>query len=152
MKIIFLDFDGVIVHKGSPLKGIILQPSSECLARLRRITSEGGAKIVVSSSWRLFHPIEELRAALGDAGEIIGLTEDLWVDRVSDSRPSEIKKWLGERRGEVRSYIVLDDLNMKGFGFRMIAVNKGWELGGLQDRHVERALRALGKPLSPSGQ
>ena len=57
MKIVFLDFDGVI-NQGS---GRWLVPLVE---RLNRITGMTGAKIVVHSSWRYDRPVEVLREVL----------------------------------------------------------------------------------------
>ena len=62
MKIIFLDFDGVmdtayydhVLHKegkpGNDKYGTIFDPY--CVQNLKRIIDETGAKIVVSSSWK----------------------------------------------------------------------------------------------------
>jgi hypothetical protein len=47
-KIIFLDVDGVI----NTVKHHFSKFDEECLERIRRIITETGAKVVVSSSWR----------------------------------------------------------------------------------------------------
>lgn len=64
MKVIFLDFDGVmdtayydnyLNYMGLPEKdkyGVVFDP--DCIANLRRIIDETGAGIVVSSTWKDF--------------------------------------------------------------------------------------------------
>lgn len=103
MKIIFLDFDGVIVtahtryHSGDPY----------CVHLLNRVIKKTEAKIVVSSSWRVGCTVEELQTELkgwGVDGEVIDKTPH--IHRVI--RGLEIDQWLREHP-DVKSYVILDD-------------------------------------------
>ena len=81
MKIIFLDVDGVLnnaddsdyhVHKG----GCDFY-SPKCVSLLNQITGATGAKIVVSSTWRLSKTVEQLQIKfkeMGITGEVIDKT------------------------------------------------------------------------------
>lgn len=81
MKIIFLDIDGVLNHQqwyGSELYKDF--PSKENYERqqfctwtielLNNLTDETGAKIVVSSSWRLGRTVQQLQELF----ELVGIT------------------------------------------------------------------------------
>ena len=95
MRIVFLDIDGVInrcdtYSSGAPWRhedtGVLRIPVEPvCMVRLNRLIAETGAKVVISSSWRLFAKWEELAPALaryGLVGEVIGETPDLVNDPV----------------------------------------------------------------------
>jgi hypothetical protein len=95
MNIIFLDIDGVLNHPGTYCEaapwrreaGEILRVpvASECMARLNPLVDETGARIVISSSWRLFAHWQDLGPALkryGLTGEVIGETPDLINDAI----------------------------------------------------------------------
>jgi hypothetical protein len=154
VKVIFLDFDGVIVVSPN-----FREPNRGCVARLNEIVRRSGAVVVVSSSWRIIHPLDELRALLleaGFVGEVIDKTP--YVCYESDtpsrlpiahaSRGREIRTWLGEHP-EVESYVVLDD----DFDYdplpagRWVLVKNGIFDGGLQQTHVAKACALLAQPL-----
>ena len=134
MKIIFLDIDGVlnrtdtrdtrVVTEQEPLP-IPIEPA--CMARLCRLIAETGAKVVISSSWRLFARWQDLGPALvrhGLVGDVIGETPDLanddvWLEnwRVREGAPFkyehlergwEIREWLAAHP-EVTGFVILDD-------------------------------------------
>lgn len=86
MRIVFLDIDGVLNHSAtrgamwSEDEPLPIPIAPECMARLNRLIAETGAKIVISSSWRLFARWEDLGPALmrhGLVGDVIGETPDL---------------------------------------------------------------------------
>jgi hypothetical protein len=121
MKVVFLDIDGVLNHgnsRSAPLataaEPLPLPIAPECMARLNRLIAETGAKIVISSSWRLFARWQDLGPALirqGLIAEVIGGTPDLvnddvwlehWRDRKGEpfayeklERGWEIREWMG---------------------------------------------------------
>lgn len=92
MKIIFLDIDGVLnTARTLPLKekyveieGTIIgfnQLDKDCINQLNRVTDKTGAKIVISSSWRIgcrtpakFEILKKHLRDEGVTGEIIGRT------------------------------------------------------------------------------
>jgi hypothetical protein len=119
MKIIFLDFDGVlnVIPQGHDNHGGIFHP--EFINNLGRIIEETGAKIVVSSTWR-HSGLEKLRLMWKDRlypGDIIGITPDLrWrtspdkmeLNEEEYIRGDEIESWLN-LHSEVTNYVILDD-------------------------------------------
>ena len=182
MKVLFLDIDGVLNNPGtyggangvyrrdrdtmdqaerSALLQVPIAP--ECMARLNRIIAETGAKIVISSSWRLFARWEDLGPALARYGliaEVIGETPDLvndpvWLGawRTREGAPfayerlergMEIAEWLKERT-DVESFAILDDCSdMASVKDRLVLCDP---VIGLDDPDVERAVWLLtGKP------
>jgi hypothetical protein len=115
MKIIFLDFDGVLVTPRTYRLQSAGQASPEprCIAALNRITRATGARIVVTSAWRSGRTIRELARLLkawGVEGKVFSKTARLVGDnrrwRGSD-RQREIILWLLGRN--IESYVILDD-------------------------------------------
>ena len=110
MKVIFLDFDGVLnTPKGYWNKDNIKQ--------LNRICDLTGAIVVVSSSWKMSHGVDALRELLinaGFTGLLFGTTPDL-------RKQTKSGLWLGVDRGvEILAwikqyapikYIAIDDIN-----------------------------------------
>ena len=137
MKIIFLDIDGVLNNDLwfqnwqdyiSLCKEKIDHAERQwfdprCVAVLNDITDSTGAKIVVSSSWRIGRTVEGLKTLLeeiGVTGEVISKTPSLSFSGLKDydysvPRGNEIKAWL-ETNKEILSvkiskvkYVILDD-------------------------------------------
>lgn len=121
-RIVFLDFDGVLatddyddvlIGKGSRLRdnfGRVFDPS--CVAALRRVVDSTGADIVITSSWRHYLNILELRLMWWlrkMPGKIVGRTP-----RVSGDRGLEIQRWLSRHR-DVEGYVILDDMDQRQF-------------------------------------
>lgn len=108
-KIILLDFDGVVIpftKKYQKMHPAL--PSLEAVATLNAIIKETGAKIVVTSAWRLFATIEALDACIkkwGVVGDVIGKAPHL----PSDSRGLEILSWLQDSSGKTEEFVVIDD-------------------------------------------
>ena len=130
LKLIFLDFDGVLNNQlwyvatrgkrvdESTGKRIVDDIDPKSIEYLNVLVNETGAKVVVSSTWRLSRVVKELQEILdrnGFQGEVIGKTEDL---RVAGSnyvlRGNEIYHWLNKHTPEslgydAINYIILDD-------------------------------------------
>lgn len=118
MKVIFLDFDGVLVNRNSLLARRVRSPfgldhkaDATCVEQLNRVIEATGAKIVVSSAWRLTFEITQLRELLnwwGVKGEVIGKTPNIiegWA-----RRGDEIEAWLVLHPGEeVDAFVIIDD-------------------------------------------
>ena len=153
-KLIFLDVDGVLnneeVFRNRPSKytdpGIIFD--DECVKRLNRIIKETDAKLVLSSTWRLY---KGHRDALYDVnysgikGEFIGETPDLIYDISRETcRGMEIEEWLNNHwDGGTCRFIILDDDNdMDPYMNHLIQTR--FEVG-LTDEIVEKAINALNK-------
>jgi hypothetical protein len=102
MKIIFLDIDGVLnCQKTTERFHGFVSIDPKLVKRLNRILKETDAKIVLSSTWRLFE----------DNKEILEKTGIKYID-VTPSfhglRGEEINDWLS-KHPEVDRYVILDD-------------------------------------------
>jgi len=170
MKIIFLDFDGVLnsssfILNQRKLKGMKGMMKDEdwlnpvMIGRLNAIIIATDAKVVISSDWRLDGTIEyhtKLLKSLGFAGEIINQTPVI----PDQSRSEEIQMWLHyskEIDDEVESFVVLDDddniHNCSGVFFTTPIKDRHvltsmWS--GLEDVHVAQAIEILNMPWIPN--
>ncbi len=133
-KIIFLDFDGVL-NSGDNSRAISqlsfddpdkvntsiagFEIDERCVRWLTYIINSTGAKIVVSSSWRLNYTLEEMRAIwkhFNLPGELIGYTpfiDNEFAEMFDGAeikpieRGKEIERWLDENK--VDKYCIIDD-------------------------------------------
>jgi hypothetical protein len=151
MKIVFLDFDGVL----NSLSDVAFSGASNCfqaafIGRLNAIVQASGAKVVVSSTWRVHHSIDELRGLLrvsGFEGEIIGCTPVFSYEHaqgLSDIgviRCNEIQAWIDAHPVPLTSFVILDDLDLAPLSAYQIKTDM--EVG-LCDIHVAEALAVLG--------
>lgn len=122
MKVIFLDFDGVITTLKSKYK---LDPDK--MALIGRILDATDAKIVISSSWRRFSlekTIKEItdtsKFNVGDnpfpyPDAVIGVTERMYSFCYPDNdrhfglpRGVEIQHYIDTHK-EIEQYVILDD-------------------------------------------
>ena len=115
MKVIFLDFDGVlnVIPQGHDEFGGIFHP--EFVDNLKRIIDETGAKLIISSSWRHsgLDKMKRMWEFRGYPGEIIGVTPDLYrfldfEGQRTMVRGDEIQAIL-DREPEITNYVILDD-------------------------------------------
>jgi len=122
MKIIFLDFDGVMNNRQWSLDAwdkhnnpYLFDPQN--VAALNRITDQTGAKIVISSSWRHGWDLPKLRAHLLEQGvkaEVIDITPTgSLMDHFPEDwgRGHEIDLWLKEHTDGKAVFVILDDDN-----------------------------------------
>lgn len=155
MKVIFLDFDGCLnseasfrmemakskrlgvpIHVGNTLSEVAcsnLQYVLNCVPDL---------KIVISSTWRLLHSLEELKGTLAsygvDSTRVIGITPNT----PSKCRGHEIQLWLN-RHPKVEDFIVMDDsYDMDGVDQNKI-IYTTWS-DGLLLTQAKRAVKQLG--------
>jgi len=164
MKIIFLDIDGVLNCAESFKKRMKLVakreldyhrfdwPSFPYVGHLNSIIEATNAKIVISSTWRLLHPLDgndfsgrctsglrDIFKLTGILGEIIDKTPEF----INRFRGYEIKAWLKDHP-EVKNYVIIDDSSdmledqMNNF------VKTTWEKG-LQQEHADKAIGILNK-------
>lgn len=125
MKVIFLDYDGVVnnlvFHKidGEPdfyceaLEDYCGRDYKvndfQAIAWLNKICREFNTKIVVSSTWRGRNDYAECLYKAGFKGEVIGRTPFLVEHIYHETRGREIKMWLDDHAGEIEDFIILDD-------------------------------------------
>lgn len=119
--ILFLDVDGVLnshayVARGGSLSCRTDGLDPEAVAQLQRIVDETGCSIVLSSTWRLIHPLAEMRGRLISKGmrhpcPIRDKTPDLSRDGGTVERHCrglEVNAWI-DRIGYEGRYVCLDD-------------------------------------------
>ena len=131
MKVIFLDCDGVLnstfwyysdLNPGN-INGEDGDIDPKCVERVLKICKETGAKIVISSDWKLSWPGAKIRLEKAGfpEGLIIDKTPEAWSwgmskrdymlggdDSVDYSRGKEIDMWL-EKHEDVTNFVILDD-------------------------------------------
>ena len=154
-KIIFLDFDGVMVtdrHQsqltasGNPLRddsGAIFDPVR--VKFLQEIIDATGACIVVTSTWKItlgLDGIQQMWEARNLPGKVVGVTPD--IDPIH--RGNEIEAWIAANPGAVR-YAILDDCPILDF-FReeqLLHLFKVDERTGLDNDTVKLVIEHLRK-------
>lgn len=122
MKVIFLDIDGVLnytqwyVSDRNPgnLNGEEGDIDPMCADRINHICEETGAKIVLSSDWRINWPfcVDRIEKGGIKKGLIVDKTpEHMWIEHASEefkSRGCEIDDWLFQHP-ECDRYVIIDD-------------------------------------------
>ncbi len=134
MKIIFLDYDGVV-------NTLIWDESGKCgynfpddgkvnnyqaVMWLNELCKKTGAKIVVSSTWRYTCHDISYQDCLYNGGlnkniEIIGCTERFG----NETRTAEIKSYL-YKHPEIKDYVILDDEDVSDSHFVKCNANYGF--------------------------
>lgn len=114
MKVIFLDFDGVLNTEKYICEcgeyGVVIAPSA--MAILKRIIDKTKAKIVLSTSWREHWSknAEECDSTGKKINEIFSLFGMTVFDKTGEfgSREEEIEAWL-KLHPETENFVVVDD-------------------------------------------
>jgi hypothetical protein len=150
MKVLFLDFDGVLnsyeFMRCSPGRMDRLDPAA--VMRLNAIVDRSGAKVVISSTWRLKRSLDVLRMTLADLGfrgEVIDRTPDLMGHGFVDpyvARCHEIQTWIDGRGEPLESYAILDDAYLEDVAQFLVRTETET---GLLDEHVIAVLELLGE-------
>jgi hypothetical protein len=156
VKVIFLDFDGVLNSRSRWKECQKVDPRSpsaliDPLAawRVKQLIAQTGAKVVVSSSWRHIHPLEQLKGFLWK----YGISRDLIIGKTPriGRRGHEIRAWLkkyneNHENNPVTNYLILDDDPDAGGGGvdRNRLVKTEWETGLLAD-HLLKGIAVLGR-------
>lgn len=114
----------------------------EYVERLNRIIGRTSAWCVLSSSWRKARELGEIQRTLESCG-FVGQLVDKTPEKFSYvPRHREIKWWLADRsHAKPDAFVILDDDQEAGVGLTEHYVHVP---NGLQDEHVERAVRVLG--------
>jgi hypothetical protein len=130
MRVVFLDFDGVLNARTTEADDACEMWSAAWLDevmvhRLASLVERTRAEVVVSSSWRQRRSPEELAAILeerGFSGGVFDVTSRLPRPPEGERlvRAAEIRAWLAHHP-DVRSFVILDDEA---------------DFGELADRHV----------------
>ena len=156
MKIVFLDFDGVMnsfdwVQTQAGVRNGLHTIDPGAVRRLQRIIDATGAYIVISSSWRYAHSLNDLQKILREAGlndqsfsrfEVRShLVIDVTPNSMDGFRSREIQRWLD--RNPTHRFVILDDSHDADIDGHFVQTT--WE-HGLQDEHVDRAIEILNRP------
>ena len=151
MKVIFCDVDGVLNNRGTTDRspGGYRGVSNVLIHKLRRIVEATGAKIVLSSDWRLIRNIpgrkKDYRYLVRKLRIVCSLSIYDHTDDISwEMRGREILKYLKDHP-EVTAYAVLDDIPFRDFSegdlpAHLVLTDDRY---GLTDKDVERAVRIL---------
>jgi hypothetical protein len=130
--LIFLDIDGVLNSQlylvstraeriGKSERSINDDLDPQAVTRLNDLCASTGAKVVITSTWRLNRAVDELQSILesrGFTGEAIDKTEDLRRGEAADCilRGNEILHWIkghpelcGAPYWDYKRYVILDD-------------------------------------------
>ncbi len=148
LRVVFTDFDGVLnntkttvqyrhpVRPGGAMVGI--DPAN--VSVFNDLLAAIPLKIVITSSWRWTHSLDELRAILSNAGvrgEVIGKTGTDYPG----NRGKEIQAWI-DKNGPVDSFVVLDDSEeMDHLTPKLVRTSTAT---GMQEKHVQAALKLFG--------
>jgi len=143
-KVIFLDFDGVIVTKQN-----YNEPDPGLLDKLHKIIKATDPYIVISSDWKKYNSTDKLRKLI-QYDKIIGITPRLntrWFDiEMFESggtfvpRGTEIKTWM-EQAFVPEKFVILDDFDhLEPFLDRLIQTDPNI---CLTDEQVKLAIRML---------
>lgn len=160
MKIIFLDFDGVLNslfhfqelrRQGLAQERIMDSLEPGMVERLNKIIDATGAKVVISSTWRKLHSVGELKDFLIKYGfrhveKILGVTPTLNTDR-----GIEIEKWLVDFKARlnysddpISSFVILDDNSDMVHAHLLCRLVLTTWIDGMEDEHVDKAIEILG--------
>jgi len=157
MKVIFFDIDGVVncsdTKERSPSKVIGVEQSKITL--IKQIIDATGAKLVLSSTWRIGWFYEETGSHDRDEQDWHYLRDEfskqgLWffdytpLDK-SRHRGTEIQTWLDKWEDEIDAYVVIDDSMYDIWEMHeghLIETSFGY---GIQDEHVRQAIKILGE-------
>lgn len=142
-KIVFLDCDGVVSAFGS---SVFFEKA--LMQRLKRIVQESGAKIVLSSAWRV--------SAFGRGEVTRNLVEcglptfiDITPNFPTSTRTEEIMHWIKENKEKygIVNFVALDDIPLVNsaddpefFAKHAVCTNP---FMGLTDIDVDKALECL---------
>ena len=122
MKILFLDFDGVLVplKSNTERKSFFGKPAymfdQEAVTILNNIVEQTNCEIVVSSDWKLHWTLIELREIFklnGISKEIFAVTDNLSVFNSSNRvllRATEIAAYVTVN--DIKNYCAVDDLDL----------------------------------------
>ena len=158
MKVIFLDIDGVLNHDNwyiskefkalNTSDDVELDVDPKCAERINKICEETGAKIVISSDWRISWYGTNIRLERGGIKPeyILDKTpERIWIDipGFDHSRGAEIDDWL-VFHPECKNYVIIDDrIDFKDYQqSHFVHVNAH---NGLTDELMRKAINILNK-------
>lgn len=167
MRIVFLDFDGVVTtnssYRGAPCIEVpqawgppetvwtnppgLLVPG--LVANVQALCEASEASIVISSDWRKMHRFDDLVAWLRSSGlsaPVVGATPVLHTPR-----GLEIQAWVEQNSLTPQDLVILEDEeDVRPYRGRQVRTAFGGPRQGFTERHLRTALRMWG--LAPPGR
>lgn len=149
MKVIFLDFDGVLNSEKYIRKceccGVIIDPARMFL--LKQIVDATEAVIVLSTSWREHWNIkkencDETGIHINIIFQQHGLNIFDKTPKLSSGRENEIKMWLDEHN-EIEGFVVIDDAFLSADYLSGHFVKTSNYRNGLEEQDVKTAIEIL---------
>lgn len=160
MKIIFLDMDGVVncsefFDKTSKERESLTREDEslfwtmmidpEAVERLNTLIERSGAQVVLSSSWRIAHPLKMVEKYLklrGFKSELIDKTPNHVLPGMQHRRGNHIQVWLDENKDkDIEKFVILDD-DSDMEHLMPYLVQTSW-YRGFEEAHIEKALKVL---------
>ena len=154
LKIIFLDFDGVLdtAFYDSYLEQSNMPSCDDCgrpifdpvcIGYLKQIVERTSAQIVVSSDWKYYDSLEDLRKMWESrqmSGNLFDVTPNLKI-----SRGAEICGWINGK-ANISNYVIIDDLGFENFNEDQLDyLVTGNPFYGIDDVICQRAIEILNK-------
>jgi hypothetical protein len=166
MKVIFLDFDGVLNSQGSFLfetrkrKGMRKKNKQEigpvnetldpvCCSNFQYVLDKlPDVKIVISSSWRTMFDLEWLKSKLASYGIDSSRVIDKTPEILFKDRGVEIEAWLNSHTElNITAFAIIDD-NFIGGGYEYEVVLTSWNAGFTLE-HARKTIQVLGCKVDP---
>jgi hypothetical protein len=117
-----------------------------CIKVLNEIVADGGADVVVSSTWRYGKTVAELQEILESEGFVGRVLDKTPIGAAGADRGDEIAAWLSEHA--VAGYVIIDDhVDMGPLRTHLVQTHPA---RGLQPADATRALAILMQPI-PGG-
>ena len=143
-RVIFLDIDGVLAPILRWDRYGDLDPA--CIKVLNEIVADGGADVVVSSTWRYGKTVAELQQILDAEGFDGRVVDKTPIGAPGADRGDEIAAWLAEHA--VAGYVIIDDhVDMGTLRTHLVQTHPA---RGLQPADATRAIAILLQPI-PGG-
>lgn len=142
-KIIFLDFDGVIVTQSSRFNSF----DPECMKHLKFIIDKTNAFIVISSTWRKFDSLIKLKQMFEPFGLFNRVIDITPVHNDNDwGRGKEIEAWLNlphPLSWNINGFVIIDDdTDMEPFMDHLVQTDSHV---GLQEKDIEKCVKILNR-------
>jgi hypothetical protein len=143
-RVVFLDIDGVLAPILRWDRYGDLDPA--CIKVLNEIVADGGADVVVSSTWRYGKTVAELQQILDAEGFDGRVVDKTPIGAPGADRGDEIAAWLAEHA--VAGYVIIDDhVDMGTLRTHLVQTHPA---RGLQPADATRAIAILSQPI-PGG-
>lgn len=147
MKVIFLDFDGVLNSNKYFINSTENQPfflEDEKMELLKNIINETNAKIVLSTSWREIWGIDlEISKKLKEYFDSYNIDIFDVTPCINYNRVDEINFWIKQHK--IRSFVILDDITGPWYNLESNVIVTNIDFQGLTEEHVKKAINILNK-------